>query len=203
MKKIVLSVSLLISLIVLSGCTSPATQAQREEAAAQQRKTQRMTVVSSGRPADVLPAFRSFTWNDQYNRVLSAVNNDNENDIKGYIRSEVITYLHSKGYQYQPDPLKADLVIGFLFALEDDMADASIQEKFGLVPGINKSAVNDPRYKKGTFLLTLLDTQLKTVYWRSAIQGFVDLEEDKNDKSVNRMQRILALMMGDFPDAGR
>ncbi|MFT6986509.1 MAG: hypothetical protein ACJAT7_002350 [Psychromonas sp.] len=203
MNKIVLTLSLLISFIALSACSSSATQAQLEQAEAQQLKAQRMTVVSSAKPANVLPAFTSFTWNDQYTQVLSAVNSEKEDEIKDYIRSEVIAYLQTKGYQFQPDPLKADLVIGFLFALEDDMADKTIQEKFGLVPGVNKNVLSDPRYKKGTFLLAVLDAQLKKVYWRSAMQGFVDLEKDKNDKSVDRMQKILHLMMGDFPEAGR
>ncbi len=202
MKKIALTVSLFISLIALAACSSSSPESQIEQAKVQ-RKVERMTVVSSGKPADVLPAFTTFTWNEQYNRVLSAVNNDNENAIKGYIRDELITYLETKGYRYQPDPMQADVVIGFLFALEDDIADKTIQDKFGLVPGLNKSIVTDPRYEKGTFLLAVLDAELKEVYWRSAMQGFIDLEKDKNDPSTHRMQAILQLMMGSFPKAGR
>lgn len=198
MKKAFLTVSLLIALTALVGCTGSLTQTQRQQA-----KVQRMTVVNSGKPDDVLPAFISFTWDEQYNRILSAVNSDNENEVKDYIRSEMIAYLQTKGYQYQPDPQEADLVIGFLFALDDALADNKIQAKFGLVPGINRKAMGDPRYKKGTFILTLLDTQLETVYWRSAMQGFVDLETEKKNQNPDQIQKVLDLMMGGFPAAGR
>lgn len=202
MNRIILSFNLFVALMVLSACTSSPSQEQLQQAEAQ-RAAQRMTMVSSGKPVDVLPAFTSFAWSEQYNRVLSAVNSDNQQAIKYYIRNELITYLQSKGYQYQPDPMQADVVIGFLFALEDDIADKTIQEKFGLVPGLKNHTQSVPRYKKGTFLLAVLDADLKKVYWRSAMQGFVDLEKDKNDPNTDKMQKILQLMMGEFPEAGR
>jgi len=202
MNRIILSLSLFISLMVLSACSSSPSQEQLQQAEVQ-RTAQRMTMVSSGKPTDVLPAFTSFAWSDQYNRVLSAVNSTDQVAIKSYIRNELITYLQSKGYQYQADPMQADVVIGFLFALEDDIADKTIQEKFGLVPGLKNHTQSVPRYKKGTLLLAVLDSDLKKVYWRSAMQGFVDLEKDKNDPSTHKMQKILQLMMGEFPKAGR
>jgi len=202
MNRIVLSLSLFISLMVLSACSSSPSKAQLPAAEAQ-RTAPRMTLVSSGKPADVLPAFTSFAWSDQYNRVLAVANSDNQQAIKSYIRNELITYLQSKGYQYQADPMQADMVIGFLFAFEDDIADKTIQEKFGLVPGPKNNAQSVPRYHQGTLLLAVLDADLKKVYWRSAMLGFVDLEKDKNDPSTHKMQQILHLMMGAFPKAGR
>lgn len=202
MKKVISMVSFIGLFFLLSGCAHYEKEKQLEEVE-QQKTAQRMTVVSSGKPASVLPAFTTFTWNDEYTRVLSAINGNNESEIKTYIKEEIITYLRSKGYVYQSDPIQADVVIGFLFALEDDAADQLIQEKFGLLPGLNKDVMKGTRYSKGSFLLALLDTDLKQVYWRSAMQGFVDLEKDKNDPETDRMQAILRMMMGDFPKAGR
>lgn len=201
MKKIARIIALFISLVVLLACSSPAQQQLQQPE--QQKRAERMTVVSSARPAAVLPAFTTFTWNEEYNQVLSALNNKKESAVKTYIRHELITYLSSKGYQYQPDPAQADVVFGFLFALEDDLADNTIQRRFGLVPGLRKTAVTDPRYAKGTFLLSVLDNELKKVYWRSALQGFVDLEKDQQAGNSERMQHILGIMMGGFPKAGR
>ncbi|MFT5758597.1 MAG: hypothetical protein ACI9LM_003343 [Alteromonadaceae bacterium] len=197
MKKRLFALSFIISFFVLTGCSSSV------EKVDQQRKANRMTVVSSAKPADVLPAFKSFTWNEEYSKVLSAINDDSEKDIQQYIRNEIIRYLKTKGYVYQPDATQADVVIGFLFALEDDLADQKIQDKFGLLPGINSSGITDKRYAKGSLLLAVLDAKLEQIYWRSAMQGFVDFEKDKQDENTDKMQTVLSMMIGDFPKAGR
>lgn len=197
MKKMVLALSFMTSLFILTGCSSSVEEAE------QARKATRMTVVSSAKPADVLPAFKTFTWNAEYSHVLSALSEGNRISTQQYIQNEIIRYLETKGYAYQADPKKADLVMGYLFSLEDDLADETIQAKFGLLPGINSSDVTDKRYAKGSFLLAVLDTELDQVYWRSAMQGFVDFEKDKNDDRTENMQVVLGMMLGDFPKAGR
>jgi len=194
MRKIVLGFAFLF---VLAGCSSTT------ENAVQERKATRVTVVSSAKPADVLPAFHTFTWNEKYSRVLSAINEDNEKNIQQYIRNQIIRYLETKGYEYQPDPAQADVVIGFLFALEDDLADQEIQDRFGLLPGVSSSGVTDKRYEKGSLLFAVLDNNLKQVYWRSAMQGFVDFEKDRSDPNNESFQAVLEMMMGGFPNAGR
>ncbi len=199
MKKVVLAVSLIASLFIVAGCSSSVEEVKSQE----QRKASRMTVVSSAKPAEVLPAFTSFTWSPEYSYVLSTINDKNERDLHQYMRSEIITYLKTKGYVYQSDPTQADVVIGYLFALEDDLADQKIQNKFGLLPGVSSSNITDKRYEKGSFLLAVLDAPLEQVYWRSAMQGFVDFEKDKADTSTNNMQKVLGMMMGGFPKAGR
>jgi hypothetical protein len=197
MKKMLLTLSFILSFFVITGCSSSI------EKVDQQHKTNLMTVVSSAKPADVLPAFKSFTWSEEYSRVLSAINDNNEKDIQQYIQNEIIRYLNTKGYVYQPDANQADVVIGFLFALEDDLADQKIQDKFGLLPGIISTGIIDKRYAKGSFLLAVLDARLEKIYWRSAIQGFVDFEKDKQDENTDNMQIVLSMMMGNFPKAGR
>ena len=191
-----LALSLVASIFIIAGCSSSPEKVEQE------RKTTRMTVVSSGNPAKVLPAFKTFSWNEDYNRVLSTVNAANESEVKSYIRDEIIRYLKTKGYVYQPDPIQADVVIGFLFALEDDLADQDIQDRFGLLPGVNND-ITDKRYAKGTFLLAVLDNRAELVYWRSAMQGFVDFERDRTDDSIDHMQTVLSMMMKGFPQAGQ
>ena len=203
MKKIAFTIFLFVSLIALSACSSLLTDSPIVDDVKELKQAQRMTIISSGKPVDVLPAFKSFTWDEQYNVVLSAVNESSKKEVKNYIRDQLRTYLLSKGYHYQSDPIRADVVIGFLFALEDDIADITIQEKFGILPGLHKNSVTMARYEKGTFLLSVLDTQLKVVYWRSAMQGFVDLDKDRSDPQGMHMQMILQSMMGGFPKAGQ
>jgi len=198
----VLLIGLLVSLLSVIGCSTTSTESESPQAETE-KKTQRITVVSSGNPVNVLPAFTSFTWNDEYNLVLSAANRQSEKQLKEDIRDEISSYLAGKGYVYQADPLQADVVLGFLFALEDDVADRLIEERFGLLPGLSASGVNDPRYRKGTLLLNVLSKDLKKVYWRSAMQGFVDLANMQDDNRSVKMQSVLQIMMGKFPQAGR
>ena len=203
MKKMVLAFYFIASFLVLTGCSSPMQEVEQAEKIKQEYKVARMTIVSSAKPVDVLPAFKSFTWHKDYSYVLSAINNDSENDIKEYIRNEIIRYLKTKGYVYQPNSAQADLVIGFLFALEDDLADQKIQDRFGLLPGVSASGVTDKRYSKGSLLLAAIDIKLGKIYWRSAMQGFVDFEKDKHDDTADKMQAVLDLMLGGFPKAGQ
>ena len=202
MRKIVLWVSLFASLSMLFAC-SYSSEEEQLQLAETQSEVQRVTIVSSGEPANVLPAFTSFTWNEDYNKVLSAVDDSSEYEMKSYIRAQLIQYLATKGYVYQADPMQADVVVGFLFALETDVADELIQQRFGLLPGLNVDGIDDPRYEKGSLLLSVMSADLSAVYWRSALQGLVDLEKGINDPSNERMQSILSMMMGRFPQAGR
>lgn len=179
----------------LVGCTTQSTPEPQD-----QQEPQRLLMVSSGDPSDVLPAFETFTWSEDYNRVLSAIPGHDSQELKGYIREQIKTYLGTKGYRYEPNPAKANIVIGFLFASEDTIADKEIQQRFGVLPGLQRKTVKDPRYKKGSLILGALDNQEKTIYWRSAIQGFVDLEDDQ--VSSTRIQGILGMMLGKFPLAG-
>ena len=196
MKKYTLLFVTIIGLqLGLVGCTTQPTPVEQ-----QSQESQRLLMVSSGNPSDVLPAFETFTWSEDYNRVLSAIPGHDDQESKAYIREQIIEYMETKGYRYEPDPAKANIVIGFLFALEDAIADQEIQQRFGVLPGLQRATANDPRYKKGSFILAALNNQEKVIYWRSAVQGFVDLEEDRADST--RMQAILGMMLGDFPIAG-
>ncbi|MCW8996521.1 MAG: DUF4136 domain-containing protein [Psychromonas sp.] len=198
MKNIVLTVVLLISLIALAACSS----LPKPQPVQAQNNAARMIVVNSGKPAEVLPAFTTFSWNDEYSVVLSAPDEQQENALRAYIRNELIAYLKTKGYQYQPDPSQADVVIGFLFAQENTFADKTTQSKFGVLPNMQRKGVSKPGYKKGTLLLAVLNADLNKVYWRSALQGFAGLETEMQDVNSMRMQSILAVMLGGFPKAG-
>jgi hypothetical protein len=189
-----LLVGLLFAGLSLSGCSTSSSEAQLQPAEMQE-KAERITLVSSANPKKVLPAFRDFTWGNEYNLVLSAVDSKSEYQLKAYIRSEIIRYLETKGYVY--------VVIGFLFALQDDVANADIQENFGLLPRLRAAKVNLLGYKQGTVMLNVLSADLKKVYWRSAMQGINDLDKIQEDKTGERLQSVLGIMMGDFPPAGR
>ncbi|MEL0658602.1 DUF4136 domain-containing protein [Psychromonas arctica] len=186
--------------LTLVGCSTQTTPVKEVQ---EQTETKRLMIVSSGNPSKVLPAFTTYSWSEEYNQVLSSVAGQNQQELKSYIRDQIKAYLSTKGYEFKADPKQANVVFGFLFALEDAIADRTIQERFGLLPGLRRAKASDPRYEKGSLLLTVLDNQQKTIYWRSAVQGFVDLEKDKVESDSTRMQGILNMMLKDFPEAGK
>ncbi|WP_413700288.1 DUF4136 domain-containing protein [Psychromonas sp. KJ10-10] len=197
MKNWLFTLSFMTCLTVLAGCSSSIDKVEQDVS------EPKMMVVSSAKPSEVLPAFTTFTWSNEYSLVLSAKSDEDKRDVQQYIAGEIIRYLETKGYRYQADRLKADVTIGFLFSLEDNLANQSIQNKFGLLPNVIKSGVSTKRYEKGSFLLMVLDDNLEQIYWRSGVQGFVGFEADKKSHTTNVMQIVLSLMMGDFPLAGR
>ena len=201
MKKIIITISLFASLLMLCACSGIATDANTQ-AAKKQEKKERIVVISSADPIKVLPAFTTFTWDEGYNRVLSAANTLQENQVKASIRKQLTTYLQTKGYHYQPASSKADVTIGFLFAMRDTTATKEIAAKFGLPPSHNKNQIVRG-YKKDTFFVTVLDNLNTKVYWRSMLQGATGLGNKLQDANNIYMQDILQSMMGGFPKAGR
>ncbi|WP_435236397.1 DUF4136 domain-containing protein [Psychromonas sp. PT13] len=199
MKNIAVITCLLTSLFVLSACSS--TSEKEQEVSKVEKKEQRMLVVTSAEPSKVLPAFTTFAWNDDYSEVLSPDTSTQQIEVQNYIRQELIDYLETKGYQYQPVGVQADVVIGFLYALKDTPATQSLQSRFGLLP--SNKAVLKPSYPQGTLLLNVLDSPLEKVYWRSALLGFKDLQEQAHLNRKGRMQILLHSMLGRFPKAGR
>jgi len=202
MKRMFLLVGFLVAYLSLSGCTSSSPEDKLKQAE-MQKQAQRITLVSSAKPKDVLPAFTNFTWDNEFSLVLSAADNRSDQRFKTYARSEIIRYLATKGYAYQADPSKAEAVLGFLFVLDDDRANARIQQNFGLLPQVRAIKANSPRYKQGTVMLNVISADMTKVYWRSGMQGVVDLEKMQDDKTGEKMQSVLNIMMGNFPPAGR
>ena len=187
---------------MLTACSNTSTETPRQ-VEKESPKSERLVVISSAEPAKVLPAFTTFSWNEGYSAVLSADSIQQENAVKMHIRNELTTYLKSKGYQYQLDSSKADVVLGFLFSLKDTMANKPLRAKFGLLPVLKSKKVTRVGYKEGTFMLTVLNADLKKVYWRSGLEGFVDFEKDRTEQNGEDLQAILGSMLNGFPKAGR
>jgi len=199
MKKRLLLILLVSFQFLLLGCTSSASDHNNEIDPA-------LVIINSGKPSAVLPAFTTYAWNAQYNRVLFGPVISHEGQLKAYIKSEVANYLKSKGYQHERDPESADVVIGFVLAVDDDVANAKIESKFGLLPGTVRHRVTDARYKKGTFVLAILDSQLDKTYWRTAVLGLNDFATSEGEPvkpTDSRLPALLPVMLNGLPQAGR
>jgi len=200
MKNIRLILTMVSLQLFLLGCSSEPSELDNAKI---EELNQPLMIISSGKPSALLPAFTTYTWSSQYNRILFGPIKKDEAELQFYIRSELISYLNSKGYVYQKNAQQAEVIIGFLFALEDDVANQQLQNKFGLLPDVIRSRSNQPRYKKGTFVLGVLDRASDKTYWRSAVRGFMDFENDATNQDTSRLPAILNMMLDGFPRAGR
>ena len=196
MKKHLLFLLVAVQLI-LAGCTS--TPVVKDVPAIEPEP---LTLVSSGKPSKVLPSFTTYSWNDDFNFVL-AKEEATMLVLTPYIREQIEKYMSSKGYQLVDNPDQAEMVIGFLFAADDVIANNQVEQRFGLIPGTVRGKGSDPRYKKGSLILSAMDNRTTKIYWRSAVRGFSDLERDKATTKGSKMQYILSMILGDFPEAGR
>lgn len=200
MRNITFILTMIAFQLFLLGCS---TEPNEDKSSQVEAVNQPLMIISSGKPSTLLPAFTTYTWSSQYNRILFGPVKSNEKALQAYIRLELKNYLSNKGYVYQKNAQKADVIIGFIFALADDVANQKLQNKFGLLPGVIRSRAHQPRYKKGTFVLGVLDRASDKTYWRSAVRGFTGFENDVANKEASRLPIILNMMLDDFPEAGK
>ena len=195
---------LIVIQFFLLGCTHNASvTTNHTETAKESNKDPALIMVSSGKAHLLLPAFTTYTWSPEYNRILFGNKKNNEIKLQKYIREEIISYLKQKGYLYEENPEQADVIIGFLFAIKDDVGNKKLQQRFGLLPSVIRNRVNTPRYQEGTFILAVLDNKGSKTYWRGGVKGLLNLEKEVKSKNNPLFPNVINLLLDDFPFAGK
>ncbi|MFO6425476.1 DUF4136 domain-containing protein [Motilimonas sp. KMU-193] len=161
---------------------------------------QRTTIVSDATPKQSIPISKSYTFADKVNVVVADPRLDQQ-QVQEEIRNAIAAVMQEKGYTYQPELAQADLVMGFVLALESAVTDQQLIAKFGLSPGL-MSIASDGRYEKATLVLGAMATDTETIYWKSMLQGFADFERDRKE-SERRIDLLVAQMLSDLPQAGQ
>ncbi|MEI6893532.1 MAG: DUF4136 domain-containing protein [Colwellia sp.] len=98
----------------------------------------------------------------------------------------IIADLTEHGFKGTTDATSAEFHVGFAIALASDLSDETINNKFGITPGL---AGNDS-LKKGSFLIFIEDARTKQKVWRGAVQGFAHTEHNE----IQRQQRAAAVV---------
>lgn len=104
--------------------------------------------------------------------------------------NKIIENLEAQGYQYVASG-QTDFEVGYLVALEQDLSDDTINEKFGVSPGLH---VTD-NLEKGSFLIYIEDKESLQRIWRGAVQGFVQEEftpVEREQRVVNVINMVLS-----------
>ncbi|AAZ24727.1 DUF4136 domain-containing protein [Colwellia psychrerythraea] len=98
----------------------------------------------------------------------------------------IIADLKSHGFKNTDDASNSVFHVGFGIALASDLSDKTINDKFGITPGLPS---ND-ELRKGSFLIYIEDVLTGKKVWRGAVQGFA--HEDKSE--IEREQRTAIIV---------
>lgn len=98
----------------------------------------------------------------------------------------IVADLNSHGFKNTDSANNSAFHVGFGIALASDLSDKTINEKFGITPGLPSNG----SLKKGSFLIYIEDARTGKKVWRGAVQGFA--HEDINE--TEREQRAAAIV---------
>lgn len=104
----------------------------------------------------------------------------------------LITRLEPFGYRYVVSD-NADFEVGFALALERDLNDSTINEKFGNSPGLHKV----DQLEKGSFLVYVKDIATDKGVWRGAAQGFVQ-DDFTQQQGQQRAESVVETVLKQF-----
>ena len=82
--------------------------------------------------------------------------------------------------------VQADFSVVYGLALQDDLSDSVISEKFGVLPDLSSAE----RLEKGSFLIYIEDSVTNQRIWRGAVQGFVN----QDFSQAQREQRTVTIV---------
>lgn len=186
MKKLKLAVSTLL-IMILAGCVQmPVTEANRESQLSISSVRDKPTSYSKGSTFTILPKFIE----------SSTFSNSQVQGIYSLYEQNIKQQLIDAGYQIA-DSGKGDFEVGFAIALEKDVSDQLLSEKFGISPGLHVTE----NMEKGSFLIYIEDTATKQRVWRGAVQGFVH-DELTVEKREQRTSHIVNAIVSQFFNAG-
>lgn len=105
----------------------------------------------------------------------------------------IIADLINHGFKNTDDSANSAFHVGFGIALASDLSDKTINEKFGITPGLPSSG----ELKKGSFLIYIEDARTGKTVWRGAAQGFAH-EENNDEQREHRTAKIVNRVMKQF-----
>ena len=153
------------------------------------RKTQ--LAVSSARDLPItFPSGSKFALSPKYLKEAS-IKPEQLKAIYNLYSNEIIADFTSKGFLLAKGEQRVDFYVGFGVALSEDLSDETINEKFGVSPGLPENSNNE----KGSFLIYVDDATTGHRVWRGTAQGFVQNDftvEQRKDRVAKVVDMLLA-----------
>ncbi len=138
------------------------------------------------------PAGSTFALSPKYLKHVSFKAEQVKNIYNTYT-SAIVSSLQSQGYVLADHNTPAQFYVGFGVALDDDLKDTKISDKFGISPGLQSVENMD----KGSFLIFIEDADSSSMVWRGAVQGYVQ-EEFSEQERHNRANKIVHKLLLQF-----
>lgn len=107
-------------------------------------------------------------------------------ELAGYQQSATKRADTKLSGKLQVENVQADFSVVYGLALQDDLSDAVISEKFGVLPDLSSAE----RLEKGSFLIYIEDSVTNQRIWRGAVQGFVH----QDFSQAQREQRAVTIV---------
>lgn len=188
------SVCLYVSLVViLSGCG----QANiKQDPATGMRTVPYSIATSADLGADVIKA-STYTWLPGMHTVhetpsLSGV------PVRHYLESAINNAIAAKGYRFSSMAAADTLLVGYRVILGETTDATQPARDMGVSPGLVSASPDTERFERGTLVILIVDNLTRRTLWRSALQGFADMDIPA-DVRQRRINEIVASMLAGFP----
>lgn len=179
-----------LPILFLSGCTTETEVDSRFSPMAP-------AVLSISEPGTRIPAQARFAWlpvspDFHVDPRLKNVN------IEQMVEKAIRRSLSRKNYVMQDEAAGADYLLAYVAALENELDDNAILQRFGIVPGIMASSADNQKMEKGTLIIYVIDARTGKQIWRSALQTLVTLEMDDATRQL-RINAAVESMFATLP----
>ncbi len=162
--------SILLLATILSACTTETKTSSRFSPMAP-------AVLSVSEPGAKIPAQARFAWLPE-SLEFHADPRFQGAEIDSMVEDAIRQSIQRRHYRMQDNPAGADYLLAYVAALENDLDDNTILQRFGIVPGITANTTNSEQQEKGTLIIYIVDARTGKNVWRSALQIMVTLKMD-------------------------
>ena len=138
------------------------------------------------------PAGSKFALSPKYLEEAS-IKPEQLQNIYNLYSNEIIADFTSKDFLLAASDQKADFFVGFGVALSEDLSDETINEKFGVSPGLPENSED----KKGSFLIYVDDALTGQRIWRGTAQGFVQ-NDFTAEQRQERVERVVDMLLAQY-----
>lgn len=190
---IILNIPLLIAFVILSGCS----QTDVKQDLANQVRAVPYSIATSGDPDVDLHRASTYTWMPGMHEIHGTPSLRGVS-VRNLLEAAINNAMTAKGYRFIPDAATNGLLVGYQVMLGDSTGDDRAEQRLGVNPGLTMTSPDATRYAQGTLVITVVDNQTGRTAWRSALQGFADLDIPANVRR-QRINAIVTRMLAAFP----
>lgn len=153
----------------------------------------RVSVTSAVGPGAPLASSGTWSWMPGSGVSLNNPAAD-ANFVESILRDAIETELRERGW-IRGSQGSADMMLGFVAALSEEMSDVELIRRFGLTPGLPSAGM---RYGKGSLVIILSKPGSSTPLWRGVAQILADLELS-NEVREQRIRVAVNVLLSSMP----